>query len=182
MKSGQVVRTFLAKDGPKVVLRTPRWEDLDDLLDLINSLVEEKADLIIDEKLSREQEADWLSGVLARLEKNQILYLVAEVDGRIVASSDLHQGRGSEKHAGVIGIVVRKGFRDMGIGTQMMQTLVEQAQRIGLKVLQLSVFATNKRAIHVYENAGFAQVGRVPKKHLKEGKYIDEIVMAKLLE
>ena len=29
-----------------MVLRTPRWEDLDDLLEMINSLVEEKAELL----------------------------------------------------------------------------------------------------------------------------------------
>lgn len=46
MKSGRVIRTFVAHDGRKVVLRTPRWEDLDDLAEMINSLVEEKADII----------------------------------------------------------------------------------------------------------------------------------------
>lgn len=182
MKSGKILKTFSVKDGRRVVLRTPKWEDLDDLLELINSLVEEKAEVIVDEKLSREQEAEWLSGVLLRLEKDQIFFLVAEVDGKVVASSDLHLGKGSEKRAGVVGIAVKSGFRDLGIGTRVMRAMVKEAQRIGLKVLVLSVFATNVRAIHVYEKVGFVQTGRVPKKHFKEGKYIDEIAMAKLLE
>ncbi|MGB8779432.1 MAG: GNAT family N-acetyltransferase [Candidatus Bathyarchaeia archaeon] len=182
MKSGKILETFSAKDGRRVVLRTPKWEDLDDLLELINSLVEEKAEVIVDEKLSREQEAEWLSGVLLRLEKGQIFFLVAEVDGKVVASSDLHVGRGSEKRASAVGIAVKSGFRDLGIGTRVMRAIVKEAQRIGLKVLVLSVFATNKRAIHVYEKVGFVQTGRVPKKHFKERKYIDEIAMAKLLE
>ena len=50
MKSGQVVRVFSPKGGREVVLRTPRWEDLDDLLELINSLVEERAEIIVDTK------------------------------------------------------------------------------------------------------------------------------------
>jgi ribosomal protein S18 acetylase RimI-like enzyme len=164
------------------VLRTPKWEDLDDLLELINSLVEEKAEIIMDEKLSREQEAEWLSDVLLRLEKDQIFILVAEVGRKVVASSDLHPGRGSEKHAGAVGIAVQSGFRDLGIGTWMMQTMVKEAKRVGLKILVLSVFATNKRAIHVYEKLGFEQTGLVPKKHFKQGKYVDEIAMAKPLE
>lgn len=45
MKTGRVIRSFSAKDGRKVVLRTPEWEDLDDLLELIHSLVNEKADI-----------------------------------------------------------------------------------------------------------------------------------------
>jgi len=48
--------------------------------------------------------------------------------------------------------------------------------------LTLSAFATNKPAIHVYEKVGFVQTGTIPKKHFKEGKYIDEIIMTKLLE
>jgi ribosomal protein S18 acetylase RimI-like enzyme len=152
------------------------------LLELINSLVEEKAEVIADEKPSREQEAEWLSGVLLRLEKGQTFFLVAEVDGKVVASSDLHVGKGSEKRGGAVGIAVKSGFRDLGIGTGVMRAIVKEAQRIGLKVLVLSVFATNKRAISVYEKVGFVQTGRVPKKHFKEGKYIDEVAMAKLLE
>jgi RimJ/RimL family protein N-acetyltransferase len=182
MKSGLVVRVFSARDGRKVVFRTPRWEDLDDLLELINSLVQEKAEIIVDSKFTREQEADWLGGMLAGVERNEVVYFVAEVDGRIVASCDLHRGKGSEAHVGVVGIVVKKGFRDLGIGTEMMRAMIEQAVRWRLKLLVLSVFATNGRAIHVYEKIGFVQTGRVPMKHFREGKYVDEISMAKVLE
>lgn len=182
MKSGKVAKEFSAKDGRKVILRTPRWEDLDDLLDLINSLVEENADLIVDEKLSREQEADWLSCVLSRQEKKEIFFLVAEVEGRVVASSDLHSGKGSEKHVGIIGIAIKRGYRDTGIGTCIIKVLIEQAKRMGLQVLILSAYATNIRAIHVYESLGFIQVGRIPKKHFRRGKYIDEIIMSKSIE
>ena len=182
MKSGRILETFTVKDGRTVVLRTPKWEDLDDLLGLINSLVEEKAEIIVDEKVSREQEAEWLSDVLLRLEKGQIFFLVAGVEGKVVASSDIHFGKGSEKHVGALGIAVQSGLRDLGIGTLMMRTMVNEARRIGLKLLVLSVFVTNKRAIHVYEKLGFMQTGKVPKKHFRQGKYVDEIAMAKLLE
>jgi RimJ/RimL family protein N-acetyltransferase len=182
MKSGQVVKAFSASDGRKVVLRTPRWEDLDGVLELINSLVEEKAEIIVDSKFTREQETDWLGGMLARVERDELFYFVAEVDGRVVASCDLRRGRGSEGHVGVVGIVVKKGFRDLGIGTEIMKAVIGQAVRLGLKLLVLSVFASNERAIHVYEQVGFVQTGRVPKKHFRDGKYVDEIAMAKVLE
>jgi len=64
----------------------------------------------------------------------------------------------------------------------MMMVLEEQARKIGLKVLELSVFESNKRTIHVYEKVVFKRTGRVPKKHFKVGEYIDEITMTKLLE
>ena len=182
MKSGKIVRNFFAKDGRKVVLRTPKWEDLDDFLELINSLVEERADTLRTERVSKEEEVDFLSKVLSRLEKDEMFYLVAEVDGKVVAVSEISKRSGYEKHVGVIGIAIRSEFRDLGIGTEMMNALVEQAQEMGLKVLTLTAFATNKSAIHVYEKVGFLQTGRIPKKHFKDGKYIDEIIMTKLLE
>lgn len=182
MKTGQVFQELSTKDGRKVVLRTPRWEDLDDLLELVNSLVDEGAEIYRDERASRDEEIDWLSGVLARLEKDKTFFLVAEADGRVIASSDINQQRGYQKHVGVVGIVIKRGFRDSGIGTAMLRALLEQAQKMGLKVLTLSAFASNKRAIHVYEKVGFVQTGLILKKHLKEGRYIDEVIMTRLLE
>jgi len=182
MKAGKVIQRFIAGDGREVVLRTPKWEDLDDLLELINSLVDEKADILKTERISREEEIDWLSRVLGRLEKDETLYMVAQVGGKVVAISEISRRSGYEKHVGVIGIAIRSAFRELGIGTEMMKTLIEQARTIGLKVLTLTAFATNKHAIHVYEKVGFEQTGRIPKKHFKEGEYIDEIMMTKLLE
>ena len=182
MKSGMIVEEFSVKDGRRVVLRTPRWEDLDELLGLINSLVEEKAQIVIDDKVTREEEADWLAGLLVRLEKGEVFFLVAEVDGRVVASSDLHVGRGTEVRAGNVGIVVKDGFRGVGIGTRMMQAILKFARNRGLKVLVLSVFATNERAIHVYEKVGFVKCGRVPRKHFHRGKYVDEVIMVASLK
>lgn len=45
----------------------------------------------------------------------------------------------------------------------------------GLMVLTLS--ATNKRAVRVYEKVGFLQTDMILKEHFKEGEYIDDIIM-----
>lgn len=183
MKAGRTIRTFSVKDGREVDLRTPTWNDLDDLLALINSLVEERADILIDEKLSRGEEIDWLSTTLARLEKDETFHLVAEVNRKVVGSADFgRKTRGYDKHVGMLGIVIGNGYRDLGIGTEMMKTLIEHARAVGLKLLTLSVYATNGRAKHLYQKLGFVETGRIPKKFLKEGKYVDEITMAKALD
>jgi len=100
---------------------------LDDFLGLFNSLVEEKADILKTEKVSVEEEIEFLSKVLTRLEKDEMFYLVAEVDGKVVAVSEITKRTGYEKNLGVIGIVIRivirRGFRDLGIGTEIMKTL-----------------------------------------------------------
>lgn len=164
MQSGKIVRRFSTKSGQDVILRTPKWEDLDDFLELINSLVEEKANILKAEKVSREEEIEFLSNVLSRLEKGEMFYLVAEVNGKIVAVSEITKRTGYERHVGVIGIAIKRGFRGLGIGTEMIRTLIEKAEEMGLKVLTLSAFANNEPAIHLYEKFGFAQTGVIPKK------------------
>jgi hypothetical protein len=47
LKTGKTIKIIIAKDHRKVLLRTPRIEDVDDLLELINSLVEEKAQILV---------------------------------------------------------------------------------------------------------------------------------------
>ncbi|MCJ7423614.1 GNAT family N-acetyltransferase [Candidatus Bathyarchaeota archaeon] len=182
MKVGTVIRSFLAKDGRRVVLRMPRWEDLDDLLEMINSLVAERANIIRDEPVSRLEEIDWLSKALCRVEKGEEFYMVAEVAGKVVANSELStRSSGYDKHVGMIGIAIREGFRDVGIGTEMMKTLIEQGRTIGLKVLVLSAFANNNRATQVYRKVGFKETGRIPRKFFKEGQYVDEVILTMLL-
>jgi RimJ/RimL family protein N-acetyltransferase len=183
MKPGKVIRTFSAKDGREIVLRTPMWSDLDDLMAMINSLVEERADILIDEKVSRDQEIDWFSRALARLEKDEAFYMVAQVGGKVVGNSEVaRKTSGHDRHVGSLGIVIRNGYRNLGIGTEMMKTLIEQARAMNLKLLTLGVYATNKHAHHVYQSVGFVDAGRIPKKFFKDGQFIDEIVMAKVLE
>lgn len=46
--------------------------------------MEERAEISRDEKALRDEEIDWLSGVLARLERDKTFFLVAEVDVRVI--------------------------------------------------------------------------------------------------
>lgn len=181
MESGRVIRRFEARDGRQVILRTPKWEDLGDLIEYINSLVEEGSDILRDEKVTREEEADWLGRRLAKLDRDKIFCLVAEIDGRVIANSELEGRRYRSSHVGELSIGIREGYRDIGIGTEMLRELIAHAKEEGLKVLTFSTFATNERAIHVYRKVGFVETGRVPKEFRRDDGYIDGIVMTRLL-
>jgi RimJ/RimL family protein N-acetyltransferase len=180
LKVGKILRKFNAKDGKNVILRTPKWKDLDDLLELINSLVDEKAEIYITEKFTREEEAKWLLEVITSLEKDEEFFLTAEVDKKVVALADFQIKKGDKEHrVGAIGIIVKKGYRNLGIGTEILKTILEQAAFFGLRNLTINVFATNKRAIHVYKKVGFIESGIIPNRHFRQGKLIDEIIMKK---
>jgi len=120
MRPGEILNRFTGKDGREVVLRPPRWEDLDDLMEYINSLVDEGADIAKDQKVTREQEADWLARELTEIEKGNIFSVVAEVDGKVIASSEIAKRGGYSRHVGGLGMGTRKGYRGIGIGTKLL--------------------------------------------------------------
>lgn len=177
MRAGNIIQQFTAKDGRKVILRTPKWEDLDDITEFINSLVDEGAEIAVTQRVTREQEAEWLGRTLASLENDKEFRLVAEIDGKVIANSEITKYSGTSSHICGLGIAIQNGYRDIGIGTRMMECLISQGKKWGLKLIELSVFGTNDRAIHVYRKLGFKQVGIKPNYIFKEGKYIDQVDM-----
>ena len=183
MKRGTsgVYDAFTAKDGRKVVLRRIRWEDLDDCIEFINSLVEEHAEILRDTNVTREEEADWLGSRLARIEKGQEIGVVAEVDGKMVANSEVEKRGSYMSHLGYLGIGIKKGYRGIGIGSRLMQTLIDESKKMGLEILVLDVFDINEGAKALYKKMGFKEAGRIPRGIHKDGKYIDLVRMTREL-
>jgi RimJ/RimL family protein N-acetyltransferase len=180
-ESSEISKCFTSKDGRTVVLRCVRWDDLDDLVELMNSLIEENAYIVVNEKVTRDGEADWLGRYLVEIEKGKRICVAAEVDGRLVGNSEVTVKRGAQSHVGELGIVIKSDYRDAGIGTEMMGILVDKSRKRGLKLLVLRLFAENDRARHVYEKLGFREVGRVPRALCRNGEYSDEVTMALVL-
>jgi len=181
MRSGKLLRTFKAKDGAEVKLRTPRWEDLDDLLEFINGLVEEEAMIAFNQKHTRESETDWLARHLSNLEKDKHIAVVAEADGKVVGSCEVTPRFGRMTHVGSLGISVKDGYRERGIGQELMKEVERQSPRLGLETIYLEVFSINDRAIHVYRKMGYAETGRIPACVKYKGGYVDSVIMTKHL-
>jgi RimJ/RimL family protein N-acetyltransferase len=179
MKEGTIFWSFKAKDGRKVMLRAPKWGDLDDYLHFINSLVDEKAMIIMNEKQTRDSEIGWISQLLSSVERDKIVALIAEVDGRLVGSCEITPKRGYSAHLGSLGISLLDGYREIGIGQEMMLEAEKQVKRLGVEVVELEVFAANARAMHVYEKVGYKVTGRVPDAIKRENVYMDTLIMIK---
>ena len=152
---------------------------MDDMLDFINSLVEEEAMIAVDRKQTREQEVDWLARGLSNLEKDKEIRVVAEVDGRMVGQCEVAPRFGRMSHVGRLGISVKKGCREIGIGQGLMREAERHAGRLGIEKIMLEVFAINNRAIHVYEKMGYRVVGCVPGEVKYRGEYVDGRYMLK---
>jgi RimJ/RimL family protein N-acetyltransferase len=179
IRPGQVVARLKLKDGSTAIVRAPRMSDLDGLLALINGLVKENAMILADKPYKRKDEAVWLRNLLKDLKAGKVVHLVAETDGGIVGSTTVNRQQGKSKHVGVFGIIIKGGYRNLGLGTAMSDATLGQARRAGLKLVLLEVFDSNPKARHMYEKLGFREVGRVPKKLYHKGEYHSGIMMAR---
>lgn len=112
------------------------------------------------------------------------LYLLAEHDGEIIGQLTLQGGkRRSIHHATTLGITVAKEWRGQGVGRRLMDRAIEYARASGvIKRVELHVFTRNQPAIHLYEQFGFETEGVLRRAVFRDGEYLDELVMALLLE
>jgi RimJ/RimL family protein N-acetyltransferase len=111
------------------------------------------------------------------------VFLVAEVDGEIVGELNCRGGiRSSLRHAALLGVSVRAGWRDRGVGSALLAAALDWARATGVVTrIELSVYAENARAIHLYEKFGFAIEGRRRDAVRHSGRLVDDLVMARLL-
>lgn len=169
---------FTAKDGRTIILRKPRWDDLDGLLDFVNSLVREEALINRIGEVSRSEEIEFLARRLSDIENKKVIQLVADVDGMIVGNAEVVKLSGRESHVGKLGVSVRSGYRRIGIASKLIETLIRQAKKEKLRIILLAVYEDNLPAITLYKKLGFKEIGRTPKGVCWKGEYIDDVKMA----
>jgi ribosomal protein S18 acetylase RimI-like enzyme len=87
-----------------------------------------------------------------------------------------------EAHKGLlVGMYVRPNARRAGVGRRLVETIVEFA-RLRVELVQLSVVSENGPARRLYERLGFLEYGLELRALKQDGRYYDEVLMAKNLK
>ena len=76
---------------------------------------------------------------------------------------------------------VARSHRGKGVGKVLLARLVELAREHGYHQLVLSAFPFNAAGMALYEKLGFRTVGTYKEQGLLDGRWVDTIVMEKLL-
>lgn len=172
------------KNGEEISIRSAEEKDAQDLLRLTKSVfAEEIYQLTASDEFntSPENERVWI-----RQHRDEPLHiaLVAAVNHQIVGLLDFSNGhRRRIAHTGEFGMSVAKNFRQRGVGTFLLQGLIQWARSTGqIEKINLSVHGDNQGALGLYKKLGF-QVEGVRKKELKYSseRYVDSIQMALFL-
>lgn len=108
------------------------------------------------------------------IEKEDARYYVAEEDGELLGGCGvlLIVGEGN-----ITNVVIKPEARNRGIGTGLLQYLIEEGYREGLNAFTLEVRVSNQAAIHVYEKVGFVSEGVRP--HFYEKPTENALIMWK---
>jgi len=174
-------------DGKKITMRAISQSDLKQVKkfqDFINSVIKEDAKIFTDKRIPLKEEKEWLSNTLKNIKKLKSVHLVAEYKNIIVGSTGTNLKSGRSNHIGDFGIIIRNGYRGMGLGESLAReviNLTKKELKPSPKILKLNVFTTNKPAINLYKKLGFKKVARVPDQNQYKGKLVDEYIMLKYL-
>lgn len=114
---------------------------------------------------------------------NQI-FLVAEVNQEIIGLMNVCASRKSRlRHIADFGISIKKDYWSKGIGSKMMEAMLEWARDKGIiRKINLTVNTDNKVAIALYKKYGFKIEGTIRRHSLINGKFYDSYSMGLLID
>jgi RimJ/RimL family protein N-acetyltransferase len=90
------------------------------------------------------------------------------------------QGAKTAHKAMLVGMYVHPGARNLGIGRRLAEAVIDHA-RPRIELLQLSVVSENEPARRLYARLGFTEYGLEKNALKQDGRYYDEVLMAKPL-
>ena len=171
-------KEIIVKDGQIVFLRPELPTDTEMLWKMFSNLSTASLDNLV-LPFTRERIESWTSNI--DYDKNlSILALVQEDETeRIVGSASLSfHSTEAFRHKAELGITIHDDYQNIGLGTAMVNHLLDIARKKGLKKVYLLVNTNNARAIHVYEKCGFRIEAKLEKEHFQKGQFGDDYRMA----
>ena len=109
--------------------------------------------------------------------------VVAERAGSVVGwgSLNLFNPRPAYDHVAEFSVYVARLSRGTGVGRSLLENLIASARVIGYHKMVLAAFDWNTAGVALYERMGFRQVGIYREQGLLNGRWVDTVIMEKLL-
>ena len=168
----------------EVLYRNPVVEDAQEIVDFYNYVGGETSYLSFEKDeypLNVESQIEDIKSTNASPINEMIL---AVADGKIVGIGTINSSNKIKcRHCGELGIVVAKEYQGKGIGTTIIQKLIDWAKENGVTTrIQLDTRKDNEYAIRLYEKFGFEMEGCLRNQTLLNGTYYDLCVMGMMIK
>ena len=173
---------YLLKNGKKVIIRRPKVEDAEAIINVIT--IADTETLFLARNPGEfctpvEREKQIIENVLA---DNDVEWFVAEYDNKVVGqcSVGLVRRNARYQHRAEVAFVILKDYCNLGIGSRMMEECIKWCKEHNVTQIELDVVKNNDRALKMYHNFGFKIIGTKENAlRYQDGTYADEYLMVK---
>jgi phosphinothricin acetyltransferase len=163
----------------ELTIRRAEAEDVPSITRIYNQGIEDRVATLETELRTLEERERWLT---SRGPRHPVL--VAAHDGEVVAWASLNafNPRPAYAHVADLSIYVERGWRGRGVGRRLLVAIVETARELAYHKLVLAAFPTNTAGMALYQALGFRTVGVYREQGMLDGRWVDVVVMERLLE
>ena len=174
---------FLLKDGRRGIIRSPRVEDSQDLIDyLVKATGETDFLLATPEECASYTDEYEKAFIKNANEANNTYMLVCQVDNQIVGTARIDfYTHIKTKHRARVAIAILRDYWGQGIGSRFFEKMIHLAEsKPEVIQLELEFIEGNERAKALYEKFGFKIYGYIPNSiRQKDGTLLKEYLMIK---
>jgi L-amino acid N-acyltransferase YncA len=160
-------------------LRPATDADAAAISEIYNQGIDDRLATLETERRTPDERRQWLN---ARTPRHPVI--VAEDGARVViawGSLNPFNPRDAYRHVADFSIYVERAHRGKGVGRRLLARLIDLARELGYHKMVLSAFPFNAAGMALYERLGFRTVGIYKEQGLVDGRWVDTIVMEKLL-
>jgi phosphinothricin acetyltransferase len=146
---------------------------------IYNQGIEDRSATLETQLRTPEERAEWLA---TRGSRHPVLVAV-DSSGTVVGWSSLNpfNPRPAYDHVADLSVYVAREQRGRGIGDALLSALEIQAQALGYHKIVLAAFPTNAPGMRLYERHDFQTVGLYHEQGMLDDRWVDVIIMEKIL-
>ncbi len=166
-----------------MIIRDATAADMPAVADLVNATIPITNASWTEWPETYEYRAAWFDG--QKSAANPVL--VAEDNGQVIAFASYGDFRDSHKRPGYRFTVehsvhVCEAYWGQGVGRALIEALIERATTDGKHVMVAAIDGTNDASIRLHERLGFTEVARMPEIGFKFGRWLDLVLMQRVLD
>ncbi len=166
-----------------IIFREPVAEDAEKIVAFYNRVGGETTFLSFEKDeypMSAEEQKASIESTKAS--PNNIMLLALDGDEIVGIGTISSSWKIKSRHSGELGIVVEKAHQGAGIGSEIIQRLIDWCKGNGITTrIQLDTRCDNEKAVELYQKFGFEIEGRIKNSTLLNGQYYDLYVMGMML-
>lgn len=163
------------RNGMRVMFRFLSANDKEGLVQMFQETAVDDARFLKQDVMDMALVKGWVDNI----DYNKVLPLVAVEFGskRIIADATLHKGKDAARHIGEVRIFISRPLRNQGLGSVMLDELIDLARKEGLQWLKAEVVAEHTKVIKAFREKGFEAKATLDDYFIRKDEVTHDVVL-----